>query len=156
VFLCISWQSESSPSKIIFSRLGWLKSCLYSFAHTSRPPESSPVYKVWSGWKSVFMHLRILPDHQNQVLQKLFVSPLEWLKTCFDAYFHTTRLKSLKNYFLTFGVVKTCFDVFPGYQNQVLNKLFFSTLEWLKTCFYAFPDNKNQVLKKFFFQLWSG
>ena len=71
------------------------------------------------------------PDHQNQVIKKLFFSPLEWLKTCFDAFpdhqnlvlkklfcnvwngskrvfmqFHTTRIKSLKNYFLTSGVVK--------------------------------------------------
>ncbi len=41
VFWCISWPPESSPSKIIFSRLGWLKTCFYAFSHISRPPESS-------------------------------------------------------------------------------------------------------------------
>jgi hypothetical protein len=76
------------------------------------------------------MHLGILPDHQNQVIIKLFFSPLEWLRTCFDA--------------------------FPDHKNQVLKKLFFSPLEWLKTCFDAFPDHQNQVLKKFFFNVWSG
>ena len=76
------------------------------------------------------MHLRILPDHQNQVIKKLFFSHLEGLKTCFDA--------------------------FPEHQNQVLKKLFFSPLEWLKTCFDAFPDHQNQVLKTLFFNVWSG
>ena len=40
------------------------------------------------------MHFRILPDHQKQ--QKLFFKKdiferLEWLKTCFDAFAHTSR-----------------------------------------------------------------
>jgi cation transport regulator ChaB len=72
------------------------------------------------------MHLCVLPDKQNQVLKKLFFSPL------------------------------TCFDAFPDHQNQVIKKLFFSPLEWLKTCFDAFPDHQNQVLKKLFFNIWSG
>jgi hypothetical protein len=80
------------------------------------------------------MHLRILPDHQNHVLKNYFFSPLEWFKTCFDAFpghqnqvfkklcfdvwsgekrvlmhFQTTRIKSLKNYFFTSGVVKNVF-----------------------------------------------
>jgi hypothetical protein len=76
------------------------------------------------------MHLRILPDHQNQVIKKLFFSPLEWLKTCFDA--------------------------FPDFQNQVLKKIFFSPLEWLKTYFYAFPGQQNQVPKKLIFHVWGG
>jgi hypothetical protein len=46
--------------KDIFDRLEWLITCFDAFAHTSRPPESSP--------------------------KKLFCSPLEWLKTCFDAF----------------------------------------------------------------------
>jgi len=56
-------------------------------------------FNIWSGSKRIFMHLRILADHRNQVLKKLFFSPLEWLKTCFDA--------------------------FPDHQNQVLPKFFF-------------------------------
>jgi len=40
------------------------------------------------------MHFRILPDHQKH--QKLFFKKdiferLEWLKTCFDAFAHTSR-----------------------------------------------------------------
>ncbi len=52
------------------------------------------------------MHLRILPDNQNQVLKKDIFQRLEWLKTCFDA--------------------------FPGHQNQVLKKDIFQGLERLK------------------------
>ena len=87
-------------------------------------------FNVWSGSKRVFMHLHILPDHQNQVIKKLFFSPLEWLKTCFDA--------------------------FTDHQNQVLKKLFFLPLEWLKTCFDAFPDHQNQVPHILFFHIQSG
>jgi hypothetical protein len=72
----------------------------------------------------------ILPDHQNQVLKKIFFSPRDWLKTCFYA--------------------------FPNHQNQVLKKIFFSPLEWLKTCFDAYPDHQIQVLKKLFINVWSG
>jgi hypothetical protein len=42
VFLCISRPPESSPQNFIFSRLEWLKTCFYAYAHTSRPSESSP------------------------------------------------------------------------------------------------------------------
>jgi hypothetical protein len=58
------------------------------------------------------MHLRIHPDHQNQVLKKDIFLRLEWLKSCFDA--------------------------FQGHQNQFLKKNIFQRPEWLKTCFYAF------------------
>ena len=83
---------------------------------------------VLSGRKRVFMHLCELPDHQNQVPKKLFFSPLEWLKTCFDA--------------------------FPDHQNQVLEKLFFNVWSGSKRVFKHFrilPDHKNQVIRKFFF-----
>ena len=79
------------------------------------------------------MHLRILPDHQNQVHKKLFFSPLEWLKTCFDA--------------------------FPDHQNQVLKKLFFNVWSGSKRVFKHFrilPEHQNQVPKKLLFHLWSG
>ena len=49
-----------------------------------------------------------LPDHQKQVIEKLFFLPLEWLKRVL-MHFLTTRIKSLKNYFLTSGVVKNVF-----------------------------------------------
>jgi hypothetical protein len=70
-------------------------------------------------------------------------------------YFQDTRIKSLKNYFLTSGVVKMCFDAFaltlPDHQNQVLKKDIFLRLEWLKTCFDAFPGHQYQVLRKIIF-----
>ena len=61
------------------------------------------------------MHLRILPDHQKQ--QKLFFKKyiferLEWLKTCFDAFAHTSIPQETffqKKYFLPSGVVKEVF-----------------------------------------------
>jgi hypothetical protein len=37
------------------------------------------------------MHLRILPDHQKLFLKKDIIESLEWLKTCFDAFGHTSR-----------------------------------------------------------------
>ena len=42
-----------------------------------------------------------LPDHQYQVLKKDIFLRLEWLKTCFDAFAHTSRLpesSSLKSF----------------------------------------------------------
>ncbi len=116
--------------KLFFSPLEWLRTCLDAF-----------------------------PDHQNQVIKKLFFSPLEWLKTCFDAFpdhqnqvlkklffnvwsgyklglMHilTTRIKSLKNYFLTSGVVQNVF-----------------------LCICAiFQTTRIKSLKNNFFHLWSG
>jgi hypothetical protein len=37
------------------------------------------------------MHLSILPDRQKKVLKKDIFERLEWLKTCFDAFSHTSR-----------------------------------------------------------------
>jgi cation transport regulator ChaB len=153
--------------------------CICTYFQITRIKSLGKTFLKWL--KSVFLHLRILPDHQNQVLKKLFVSPLEWLKTCFDAYFHITRFKSLKNYFFhLWSGKKRVFYAFPGHQNQVLKYLFFhvwggqkrvfmhlrilpyhqnqvlkknffSPLEWYKTCFDAFPGHQNQVLNKLFF-----
>ena len=76
----------------------WLKTCFYAFPGQQNQVPKKLIFHVWGGQKRVFKHLHIHPDHQNQVLKKLFVSPLEWLKTCFDA--------------------------FPDHQIQVLQKLF--------------------------------
>jgi len=35
--------------------------------------------------------LRILPDHQKLFFKKDIFDRLEWLKTCFDAFSHTSR-----------------------------------------------------------------
>jgi hypothetical protein len=66
------------------------------------------------------MHLRILPDHQKH--QKLFFKKdiferLEWLKTCFDAFAHTSRQpETLKteDIFYRLEWFKTCFDAFAN------------------------------------------
>jgi hypothetical protein len=79
------------------------------------------------------MHSRKLPDHQNQVIKKLFFSPLEGLKTCFDA--------------------------FTDHQNQVLKKLFFIVWSGSKRVFMhlrILPDHQKQVLKKLFFSPLGG
>jgi len=112
VFWCISTPSDSSPWKIVFGRLEWWITCFYAFPGQQNQVPKKLIFHVWGGQKRVFKHLRILPDHQNQVLKKIFFSPLKWLKTYFDA--------------------------FPSHQNQVLYKLFFSRLGWLKTCFNEF------------------
>jgi hypothetical protein len=36
------------------------------------------------------MHLRIPPDHQKLFVKKDIFDRLEWLKTCFDAFSHTS------------------------------------------------------------------
>jgi hypothetical protein len=61
------------------------------------------------------MHFRILPDHQKyQKLKKEedIFERLEWLKTCFDAFAHTSRPPETffqKRFFLPSGVVKDVF-----------------------------------------------
>jgi hypothetical protein len=37
------------------------------------------------------MHFCILPGHQKNILKKDIFDRLEWLKTCFDAFLHTSR-----------------------------------------------------------------
>jgi len=48
-------------------------------------------FTVWSGYKRVFMHLRILPDHQKLFFKRDIFERLGFLKTCFDAFAHTSR-----------------------------------------------------------------
>ena len=65
-------------------------------------------FNVWSGRKRVLMHLRMLPDHQKHGLEKDIFQPLEWLKTCFEAFVHATRTPEKKSFF-TSGVVENVF-----------------------------------------------
>jgi hypothetical protein len=58
------------------------------------------------------MHLRILPDHQKLFVKKDIYDSQKWLKTCFDAFSHTSRPPETfvqKRYFLPSGVVKNVF-----------------------------------------------
>ncbi len=127
MFWCISWPPESSPSKIIFSRLGWLK--------------------------RVFMHFlttRIMSF-------KIFFLTAGMVKNVFFMHFHTTRFKSIKNYFLTSGVVTNvfwCIDRPPEssplfFTSGVVQNVF------LCICAY-FQTTRIKSLKNYFFHLWSG
>ena len=71
-------------------------------------------------------------------------------------HFQTTRIKSLKFYFFTSGVVKNVFLCNSRPPESSPQNFIFSRLEWLKTCFDAFPDHLNQVLKILFCHVWSG
>jgi len=115
-------------------------------------------FNVWSGRKRVFMHLCVLPDHQNQVLKKLFFNVWSGSKRvlCICAYLQTTRINSLKKIFFTSGVVKNVFWCISRPPESSPEKIIFSPMEWLKTCFDAFTDHQNQVLQKLFFNVWSG
>jgi hypothetical protein len=74
---------------------------------------------------------------------------------CICAYFQTTRIKSLKIFFLTSGVVQNVF--FNAFAHTFRPpesshwKIIFFTSGVVKTCFDAFPDHQNQVLQKLFF-----
>jgi hypothetical protein len=61
------------------------------------------------------MHFRIPPDHQKFFVKKDIFDRLEWLKTCFDAFSHTSILPETffqKDIFERLGLLKTCFDAF--------------------------------------------
>jgi len=61
------------------------------------------------------MHLQILPEHQKLFVKKDIFDRLEWLKTCFDAFSHTSRPPEtffIKDIFDRQEWLKTCFDAF--------------------------------------------
>jgi hypothetical protein len=80
------------------------------------------------------MHLRILPDHQIQVFEKLFFDVWGGEKRVL-MHFQTTRIKSLKKYFFSSGVVKNVFLCISWPPEPSPEKFIFSLLGWLKTCF---------------------
>ncbi len=94
-------------------------------------------FNIWSGKKRVLMHLRILPDHQKLFFKKDIFKRLEWLKTCFDAFAHTSRPPETffqKRYFWKSAVVKNAF--------------------W---CIFAyFQTTRKMFLKNIFLTVWSG
>jgi hypothetical protein len=164
--------------KDIFERQEWLKTCFVdAFAHTSRLPETFFLQKryfrkkillnVWSGSKRILMHLRILPEHQNHVLKKVIFERLEWLKTCFDAFSHTSdHQKNVlkKDIFDPLEWLKTCLDAFAHTSRQpetfFFQKRYFERLEWFKTCFDAFTHTPRPpetfFSKNIFLNVWSG
>jgi len=74
------------------------------------------------------------------------------------AQMQTTRIMSLKNYFLKSGVVQNVFFCICAYfrttRIKSLKKIIFSP--FLTTCFDEFPHHQIQVLKKLFLGVWSG
>ena len=143
------------------------------------------------------MHFRILPDHQNQVLKKdMFLTSgvvknvfwcicayfqttrnfkkkdiydsLKWLKTCFDAFSHTSRPPETfvqKRYFLPSGVVKNvflciCAYFLPDHQKRFFKKIYYWTSRVVKNVFWCicayFETTRNFFSKKIFLTVWSG
>ncbi len=130
--------------KDIFYCLEWLKTFFDAFAHTSRPPESPENFfqKIyfWPSGEVKGMYWCICADFQttrNFFSKKDIFERFEWLKTCFDAFAHTSRPPETffqKRYFLPSGAVKNVF--------------------W---CIYAFfQTTRIMSLKKIFFNIWSG
>jgi hypothetical protein len=82
------------------------------------------------------MHLRILPDHQKLFSKKDIFERLLWLKTCFDAFAHTSKPSETffqKRYSLPSGVVKNVFFAFshtPRPPKLFSKKDIFERLEW--------------------------
>jgi hypothetical protein len=65
-------------------------------------------YRLECVKKRVCMHLRTFPDHQKHFFKNDFFDLQEWLKTCFDAFVHTSRPTETffqKRYFLPSEVV---------------------------------------------------
>ena len=78
----------------------------------------------------------MLSDHQKHGHKKDIFQRLEWLKTCFNAFTHTSRPP------------KTFFK-----------KYIFERLEWLKTYFDAFAHTSTPpetFSKEILFTVWSG
>ncbi len=104
---------------------------IYAFEHIFSPPETCPLkrYFLTSGGvkKRILMHLPILPDQQNLFFEKDIFYRLEWLKTCFYVFSHTSWPPE------TF------------FQRDVFHRL-----EWLKTWFDAFAHTSRPP--KTFFQ----
>jgi hypothetical protein len=80
---------------------------------------------------------------------------------CFCAYFQTTRIKTLKRYFLMYGVVKNVFWCFCAYFQITRNvgskmMLFNVCCGNVRVLMHLriLPDHQNQVLKKIFFNVF--
>jgi len=122
---------ETFCQKRYFLPSGVVKSvfwCICTYFQNTRNFFSKEMFfTVWSGYKRVFMHLRILPDHQKLFVKKDIFYHLVWLKACFDAFAHTSRTPEtffLKRYFLLSGVVKNMFLCICAYFQTTRN--FFS------------------------------
>ena len=126
-----------------------LKTCFDAFPDHQNQVLKKKFFNVWSGLKRVFMHLRILPDHQNQVIEKLFFNIWSGSKRVL-MHFLTTRIKSLKNYFLTSGVVQNVYlSIFAYFQTSRIKSLenyFLLPQKSLKNYFLTYGVVQNVFL----------
>ena len=142
VFLCICAYLQTTRNlfqKRYFWPSGVVKNmfwCISAYLQNTRNFFSKEIFfTVWSGYKRVFMHLRILPDHQKLFVKKDIFYHLVWLKACFDAFAHTSRTPETffqKRYFWTSGVVKNVFWCICAYFQTTRN--FFWKKILLKVC----------------------
>jgi hypothetical protein len=66
--------------------------CICAYFQITRNFFSKKIFfPVWSGKRRVLFHFRILPHHQKLFFKKDIIERLERLKTCFDAFSHTSR-----------------------------------------------------------------
>jgi hypothetical protein len=103
------------------------------------------------------MHFHILPDHQKLFFKKDNFYHLKWLKTCFDAFAHTSRPPETffqKRYFLPSRVVKSVFFCICAFaqttRNFILKEIFFALWSGYKRVFFAFAHTSRPP--EFFFQ----
>jgi hypothetical protein len=87
------------------------------YFQTTRKKFSTKIFfNVLSGKKRVLMHLRILPDHQNQVLKKDIFERLKWLKTCFYAFAHFSKPPETRYFLTPRGAKKVFWGIFAYFQ----------------------------------------
>jgi hypothetical protein len=130
----VFWWNESPhhqiqvTKKLFFNVWIVVKNVFFSI---SRPPESSP-------YKRLFL--------TSEVSEKVFL--------CICAYFQTTRIKSLKNYFFhLWSGWKRVLMHFQATRINSLQKTFFNVWSGRKRVFMhlcVLPDHQNQFLKKWF------
>ena len=106
------------------------------------------------------MHFRKLPYHQKLFFIKDVSYCLEWLKTSFDAFSHTSRSPEIyfqKRYFWPSGVVKNVFWCMSAYFQNTRNffkKRYFWTSGVVKNVFWCicayFQTTRNFFQKRYF------
>ncbi len=142
--------------------------CIFAYFQTTRIMSLKMMYfNIWSGYKRVLMHLRILQDHHKLFFKKDIFDHLELLKTCFDAFSYTSRPPescSYKRYFLTYGLGKDVFWCICTYfcrpPETFFQKRYFLTSGVVKNLFWCIcaysQTTRIMSLKKIFFNIWSG
>jgi hypothetical protein len=109
------------------------------------------------------MYLRILPDNQKLFFKEDIIERLSGVvKKAQTSIPPETFFK--KDIFYLLELLKTCFDAFlhtsRSPETIFLNIFNFYCLEWLKTCFCAFAHTSRPpeifFSKEIFFTIWSG